>query len=193
MNKIEKGTYGYIRGYKKTYLVLTLVLVALIVVGVSVILAFKGTMKTAWAVFPVLLALPLAKAFIGWYIVARFRPLGEEDVEKIQAAVEGRANCVLLFDTAISAYEAVSYSLCTVIDQGDVYLLWGGSYTKEYKDYQQREYVQKLMDGAKLPYRAFTVKSTEELLEKIASATVSPEDLTDANQRLRQRILDVCV
>lgn len=190
---MEKGTLGYIDAYKRRYGLYSLILAVLISAGAAGVYLIFGTLKHVTVLIPIILALPFAKLLILWVVVAKFHSMKQEDGERLEARLKGRKNCILLFDLAISAYEAISFATALVIDQGNIYLLWGGSNEKSYGQEQQREYVQEIMSRTGYHFSVYTLNNIEDLLEQVEAAPVSQEDLSVKCDRLRQRMLDVCV
>lgn len=190
---MEKGTLGYIDAYKKRYGWYSLILAALILAGALTVYLIFGTLRHIAVLIPIILALPFAKLLILWVVVVKFHSLKQEDGERLKARLEGRKNCILLFDLALSAYEAISFASVLVIDQGNIYLLWGGSNEKSYGQEQQREYVQEIVNRTGYHFSVHTTENVEELLEQVEAAPVSEEDLAVKCDRLRKRMLDICV
>lgn len=190
---MEKGTLGYIDTYKKRYGLYSLILAAVILAGSVAVYLIFGTLKHVAVLIPVILALPFAKLLILWVVVVKFHSLEQADGEGLKDRLEGRKNCILLFDLALSAYEAISFAPVLVIDQGNIYLLWGGSNEKSYGQEQQREYVQEIMGRTGYQFSVYTTDKLEDLLEQVETAPVSEEDLSVKCDRLRQRMLDICV
>lgn len=190
---MEKGTLGYIDTYKKRYGLYSLILAALIFAGVVAVYLIFGTLKHAAVLLPIILALPFAKLLLLWIVVVRFHSLKQKDGEQLESRLGGRRNCILLFDLALSSYDAISFASAAVIDQGNIYLLWGGSNEKSYGQEQQREYVQDIMNRTGYQDAVYTMEEVEALLEQIEAAPVSEADLSVRCGRLRQRLLDVCV
>lgn len=190
---MEKGTFGYIDSYKKRYGFYSAILAVLILAGAGIVFLIFGTMKHVAILIPVILALPFAKMLVQWVIVAKFHSLKKEEEEKLQDRLGERKNCILVYDTALSSHEAISYASVLVIDQGNIHLLWGGSNEKSYGPEQQRDYVQDIIQRTGYSYSAYTAESLEELMEQVEERTISEEDLSVKCDRLRQRMLDVCV
>lgn len=191
--EMEKGTRGYIDTYKKRYGLYSLILAVLIFAGAVAVYLIFGTLKHAAVLLPIILALPFAKLLLLWVVVVRFHSLKQEDGMQLESRLEGRKNCILLFDLALSSYDAISFAPAAVIDQGNVYLLWGGSNEKNYGQEQQKEYVQDIMKRTGYQDAVYTTEGVEALLEQIEAAPVSEADLSVKCDRLRQRLLDVCV
>ena len=190
---MTKGTQGYIQAYKKKYGGYAFGLLAVIVISALIIFLITGTLKHIAIVIPVILALPFAKLLTLWVIVAKFRSLPKSEGERIQEQLKDRKNCVILYDMALSSYEAVSYAPCIVIDQGNVYLLWGGSNEKKYTIEKQREYVQGIVVKTGYDFQVTSYTSLEELLEAVEKSPVSEADVSLKCDRLKKRLLDICV
>jgi hypothetical protein len=190
---MEKGTAGYMHAYKKKYGLTALgivIVIAAMVVGIYLTL---GTIKHLAVVVPILLSLPFAKIFILWVIVAKYKSIPKEDAARIEEQLAGREHVIILYDMALSSYESVSYAPCIVIDQGNIYLLWGGATQKEYTKQQQRDYVQSIVEKTGYHYDVSTVLSVDELIEQVLNAPVSDEAVSAHCERLKQRLLDVSV
>lgn len=190
---MEKGTVGYINSYKKHYGSIALILAACIIAGALAVYLIFGTLKHVAIVVPIILALPFAKILILWLISVRFHPLKQEDAELICTTLENRRNCIVLFDMALSSYEAVSFAGAVVIDQGNIHLLWSGSNEKKYGEDQQREYVQGIVNKTGYTYQVYTAHDIKELLDMVANNPVSEEELELKCNRLKKRLLDVCI
>ena len=191
---MEKGTLGYIDSYKKRYGLYIAGLALAIVISALVVYFIFGTLKHIAVLIPVILALPFAKILVLWLIVAKFHSMDTEEGTLIQERLENRRNCTLLFDMALSAYEAVSFASCLIIDQGNIYLLWGGSNDKKFSQEQQRDYVQDIVRKTGYQdFQVFTYTDLNELIEDIEAAPVADGDLSVQCDRLKQRMLDVCV
>lgn len=191
---MDKGTLGYIDSYKKRYGLYIAGLALAIVISAVVVYFIFGTLKHVAVLVPVILALPFAKILVLWLIVAKFHSMDTEEGTLIQERLENRRNCILLFDMALSSYEAVSFASCLIIDQGNIYLLWGGSNDKKFSQEQQRDYVQDIV--RKTGYQDFQVfiyTDLTELIEDIETAPVADGDLSVQCDRLKKRMLDVCV
>lgn len=190
---MEKGTLGYINSYKKHYGSIALILAACIVAGAVAVYLIFGTVKHIAIVVPVILALPFAKIAILWLISIKFHSMQQEEGERILTTLENRKNCIVLFDMALSSYEAVSYASVIVIDQGDIYLLWTGSNDKQYGEAQQREYVQGIVNKTGYSYQVYSAHDVQELLDMVLAHPVTDEDLELKCNRLKKRLLDVCI
>lgn len=190
---MEKGTLGYIDAYKKRYGGYTVLLAGLILAAAVAIYLIFGTVKHIAIVVPIILALPFAKLLILWVIVVKFHSLRTEEGKAIKRHLEDRKNCRILYDMALSSYEAVSFASCLVIDQGTVFLLWAGSNDKNYDADKQREYIQGIVEKTGYHYSVVTVYSVEELIEQVERNEVSEDDLSIKCDRLKQRMLDICV
>ena len=190
---MEKGTYGYINAYKKKYGMYSLILALVIVIGVIAVFLIFKTVKHVSIIVPIILSLPFAKLLILWIVVAKFRTMKLEEKEQIESKLKGRRNCILLYDMALSSYESVSYAPCLVIDQGNIYLLWGGSNDKKYDAEKQREYIQGIVEKTGYDFAVYSMQSVEELIQTVTAAPVSEDDLSVKCDRLRQRMRDVCV
>ena len=104
---------------------------------------------------------------------------------------DGRKNCFVLYDMALSSYESVSYASCIVVDQEKIYLLWGGATQKEYTKENQRAYVQEVAEKTGCSYEVISVNSVDELLQQMETAELSEEDLSISDDRIRQRLLEI--
>ena len=190
---MEKGTAGYIDAYKKRYgrmALLFFVVIAVMVVGIYLTL---GTVRHIAVVAPILLALPFGKVFTLWVVVAKFHSIGTDERERIEETLSDRKNIRVLYDMALSSYESVSYAPCIVVEQGNVYMLWGGAAQNEYTEEHQREYVRGIVNKADTSLEVVTVHSVEELIQKCSEVPESEEDVEPLCDRIRQRLLDVCV
>lgn len=190
---MEKGTYGYIDSYKKKYGIATVIFAVVIVAAAVAVYLIFGTVKHVAILVPIILSLPFAKLMLQWVVIAKFHSFKSEEQARIQEQLEGREYCIVLYDTALSSYEAISYASCLVIDQGDIYLLWGGSNDKKYDETKQREYIQGIIGATGYDYEAHTVHSVDELLESVLAAPISEADVSVKCDRLRKRMLDICV
>lgn len=191
---MDKGTLGYIDSYKKRYGLYIAGLALAIVISALVVYFIFGTLKHVAVLVPVILALPFAKILVLWLIVAKFHSMDTEEGTLIQERLENRRNCILLFDMALSAYEAVSFASCLIIDQGNIYLLWGDSNDKKFSQEQQRDYVQDIVRKTGYQdFQVFTYTDLTELIEDIETAPVADGDLSVQCDRLKKRMLDVCV
>lgn len=192
-NSMTKGTLGYIEAYKKRYGLYTLGLAGLILAAAVAVFLIFGTVKHVAVIIPVILALPFAKLLILWVIVVKFHSLKKEQGEYLEDSLKERQNCIILYDMALSSYETVSFAPALVIDQGNIYLLWGDSNEKSYGSQQQQEYVQGIVEKTGYHYSVFSAASVEELVEQVKGSSISEEDLSLKCDRLKQRMLDVCV
>lgn len=190
---LEKGTVGYIREYKKRYGLIALILFLIIIAMVVGIYLILGTAKHIAVAVPILLALPLGKIFILWVIVAKYHSISEEAAARIEEQLGGRRNIQILYDMALSSYESVSYAPCIVIDQGNVYLIWGGATEKDYQAEDQRTYVQSIINKSGYSYQAITVTDADALIETVLQAEELADDLQEHCDHLKHRLLDVCV
>lgn len=190
---MEKGTFGYIDAYKKRYGLFSLLLAVVIIAAAIAVYLIFGTVKHVAILIPVILSLPFAKILILWIVVVKFHSMKKEEQEEIEKQLEGRNNCIILYDMALSSYEAISFTPCMVIDQGNVYLLWGDSNDKKYDADKQKEYVQGIIEKTGYDYYASTVNSVQELVDTVVSVPIVEEDLSIKCDRLKQRMLDVCV
>lgn len=190
---MEKGTLGYINAYKKRYGMLMLILAICIIAGTAAVYLIFGTVKHVAILIPIILALPFAKMLTLWIIAAKFHSMIPEDGELIGNGLSGRKNCIVLYDMALSSYEAVSFASAVVIDQGNIYLLWGGSNEQKYGEEKQREYVQGIVNKTGYTYQVYTAHDVRELLDMVTANPVSEEDLEVKCNRLKTRMLDVCL
>lgn len=190
---MEKGTQGYIQAYKKKYGRYALAILAVIVLSAVIIFLLAGTLKHIAVIIPVILALPFAKMLTLWIIAAKFHSFPEPDAQMVQQRLQERRNCVILYDMALSSYEAVSYASCIVIDQGNIYLLWNGSNEKKYNAEKQREYVQGIVVKTGYDFQVTVYTEIEKLLEAVESSPVVEADVSLKCERLKKRLLDVCL
>ena len=188
---MEKGTLGYIKAYKKRYGTLSLLLFLVIVAMVVGIYLILGSIKHIAVVVPILLTLPFSKVFILWVMVAKYKTLNQEEASGINSMTDGRKNCFVLYDMALSSYESVSYASCIVVDQEKIYLLWGGATQKEYTKDNQRAYVQEVAEKTGCSYEVISVNSVDELLQQMETAELSEEDMSISDDRIRQRLLEI--
>lgn len=190
---MRKGTQGYIQAYKKKYGGYALAILAVIVLSAVIIFLITGTLKHIAVIIPVILALPFAKMLTLWMIAIKFHSLPETDVQMVQQRLQERKNCVILYDMALSSYEAVSYASCIVIDQGNIYLLWNGSNEKKYDAEKQREYVQGIVVKTGYDFQVTVYTEIEKLLEAVEGSPVVEADVSLKCERLKKRLLDVCL
>lgn len=190
---MEKGTAGYMHSYKKKYGLTALIIFVVIIAMVIGIYLILGTIKHLAVIAPILLALPFAKIMILWVIVVKYKSIKQEDAVRIEEQLAGREHVRILYDMALSSYESVSYAPCIVIDQGNIYLLWGGATDKAYTEDKQREYVKNIIVKTGYDFDAVTVHSVDELIEQVLAAPVTEEDVSAKCDRLKQRLLDVSV
>lgn len=190
----EKGSLGYMNAYKKRQGRYIAGLALVILAAVAAVFLIFGTLRHVAILIPVILALPFAKLSVLWLIVAKYHSLDETEGKQVQERLGKRKNCIVLFDMALSSYETISYVPCLVIDQGNLYLLWGGSNDKHYKEEQLKEYVQGIIDRTGYSeFHAFICSTLPELMETVEAAPEAEGDLATPCQRLQQRLLDICV
>ena len=144
---MEKGTLGYINAYKKRYGMLMLILAICIIAGTAAVYLIFGTVKHVAILIPIILALPFAKMLTLWIIAAKFHSMIPEDGELISNGLSGRKNCIVLYDMALSSYEAVSFASAVVIDQGNIYLLGHPEYDRMSLDAEYKRDLAKGMDA----------------------------------------------
>lgn len=190
---MKKGTAGYMHLYKRKYGLTAWILLAVIAAMIIGIYLIFGTIRHVAVVVPILLVLPFAKTFILWVIVAKYHSIKPEDASRIEGELAGRENVRILYDMAISSYESVSYAPCIVIDQGNVYLVWGGASEQKYTEEHQRDYVKNLIVKTGYDFDAVTVHSVDELLSLVLQAPVLDADISDICDRLQHRLLEISV
>ncbi len=188
---MEKGTWGYMDSMKKAKARSTMILAVIVVVLILVVFFISGTVRNLAIAIPLLMMIPTANIMVQWIVIVRFQSLKEEEQETIEKHLAGRANCVILYDMALSSTESVSFAPCLVIDQGNIYLLWGGSNDKKYDERKQQEYVQGLIIKTAYNYQAYTAHSVEELIEAVEAAPVAAEDRMQQCEHLKKRLMDI--
>ena len=191
MNKFEKGDYGYMKSYRFSKLIITLILALMIAFIVITMLIIYGDTSRVMIVFAILLALPFAKFLISYILCANFKPLTQEEYEKIRDEGGDNSNS-LMYDVVISQYEGMKFYQSMCVKNGKVYaLVLDKKYEENKKDYEK--WIHACVDDSKYKYGVTVFNNIDAYIKKIKSVSTPNDKTRIVDKHMAERILDTCV
>ncbi len=184
MSKPDKGQYGYMKSYRLSKLIGVIVLALMIEFVVITTLIMYGDTKRVIIVIAILLALPLAKLFIGFILCVKFKPLSEDQYSVIHNKVKnGGKN--LLFDVSISQYEGIKFYQSMFVKNGKIYaLVMSKDFKENKKDYEK--WITAAITGDKYKYKVVCLDDSEEYIKKVNSVS----EPNDNNKLIDKFVID---
>lgn len=189
MKKITKGSYGYIKHYRNTRLISSLILFAMILfIIVSLFLSFGDT-KRVGVVFAILLSLPFAKQFIGFLMVINFNSMSKEDHSKLDSSL---SSDLIIYDIVLSKYEGMRFYYALCIKNGWVYaLVPDKNFNDLKKDYSL--WIKDTINDGKYEYKVGIYKDSEEFCRKVKNAG-NPNDKNKLiDNYIKERLIEMGV
>ena len=169
MKSYKKGEYGYLKKYRNSKLIASIVFLLLIAfIVATVIIMFADTKRVA-IVFAILMALPLAKFIIAYILCLKFKPLTMEDYEYIKA---NSKDCFkdLSFDISITQYEGAKFYPAMLIKNGKVYaFVYDKNFSSKKKEYET--WIKNTFSDTKYEYKVFVTDKLDEYVKKINSVS----------------------
>lgn len=189
MKKKEKGQYGYIRFYKRTKLLVTLILAIMIAsIILSMLLVFGDTSRVG-IVFAILLVLPFAKFLIAYIMCAKFEPMPEASYQKIQGQTDA---CDMIYDFVISQTEGMHFYDAVCVRNGSVYAYVSDkNYTANKKEYET--FMQKALTNSKYNYIIHIYNDVNTFAKKIHTIQTPNDNTKLIDNYMREQLLTFCV
>lgn len=169
MKSYKKGEYGYLKKYRNSKLIASIVFLLLITFIVATVIIMFGDTKRVAIVFAILMALPLAKFIIAYILCLKFKPLTMEDYEYIKA---NSKDCFkdLSFDISITQYEGAKFYPAMLIKNGKVYaFVYDKNFSSKKKEYET--WIKNTFSDTKYEYKVFVTDKLDEYVKKINSVS----------------------
>lgn len=169
MKSYKKGEYGYLKKYRNSKLIASIVFLLLIAFIVATVIIMFGDTKRVAIVFAILMALPLAKFIIAYILCLKFKPLTMEDYEYIKA---NSKDCFkdLSFDISITQYEGAKFYPAMLIKNGKVYaFVYDKNFSSKKKEYET--WIKNTFSDTKYEYKVFVTDKLDEYVKKINSVS----------------------
>ncbi|MGN0151531.1 MAG: hypothetical protein ACI39Q_03570 [Wujia sp.] len=194
-NKFQKGEYGYLKSYRRSRLIVALILAAMIAFVIITMLMLFGDTGRIMIVFAILLTLPFAKFLIAWIMCARFTPLSADQYEHLCSVLRenGSENIKgLCFDVVITQYEGMKFFQSLCVKNGKIIaLVLDRSYQENKKEYQK--WIQNCTEDSKYKYTIQIFDDIDEYAKKVRSISTPNEKTAMIDKHILEKILTTCV
>lgn len=194
-NKFQKGEYGYLKSYRRSRLIVALILAAMIAFVIITMLMLFGDTGRVMIVFAILLTLPFAKFLIAWIMCARFTPLSADQYEHLYSVLRenGLENIKgLCFDVVITQYEGMKFFQSLCVKNGKIIaLVLDRSYQENKKEYQK--WIQNCTEDSKYKYTIQIFDDIDEYAKKVRSISTPNEKTAMIDKHILEKILTTCV
>lgn len=188
MNKYEKGAYGYLRAYRRSKLVMSIIFAAMIEFIVITLLLQFGTTKHVMIVIAVLLSLPFAKFLISFLMCVKFKPLAEEEYEKIKEKTEKQTGR-MLYDLGISQYEGMRFFPAICVKNSHVYaLVLDKAFEDRKKDYEK--WLSDCLGEGKNKVIISVFSDMDAFVKKVNSTSEPKESIRRIDKNIAEKLLD---
>ncbi len=194
MKKKEKGQYGYINYYKRTKLLITLVLAAMIAFIIITMLLMYGDTSRVMVVFAILLVLPFAKFLIAYITCIKFTSMPENIHQHIleRTQTNGKEMSGLLYDVVIAQYEGMHFFESICVKNGKVCALILDKHYPEHKnDYEKC--IQAAFANSKYKYLIHIYTDVDAYLKKVCSLSEPNDNTKLVDKHMREQLLTYCV
>ena len=184
---MEKGQYGYIKRHKKKIIISIIILGVMILTGVILSLVMFKTTKTLIIILPILISLPFAKQIVALIMCSKFKPLTEEDHQKIEKGIHYENRDGILYDISLSRYEGMMFFPAVIVRDGRTF----------YKKIPDVEFLKKEIarsfEMIKKPYVIITALTVDEFIKKAETIKEPDEDYVVKDQSMREKIFELGV
>lgn len=165
---MDKGTYGYIRHYKKKKLLYTCIL--LLILLAIFIIGYKVYQRKVYAIISVVLILPMAKYAVAFLIALPFKSIGKEDYYDIE---NKKGNGATAYDCILSSGEKIMNVDCMYVDDKNISLL----ITKSKQDLEYiAKYIQEYCEGRLYSRKAKAYLDKDKFIDAIKGNNSQKKD-----------------
>lgn len=187
--KAVKGKPGYIKSYKKSKLITTIILLLMITfIVVTVKLMFGDTSRVA-IIFAILLSLPFAKYLIAFLMVKSYKSLSADNYQAIDDALQ---NEIILYDIVLSKYEGMKYYNAICVKNGWIYaLVCEKDFKDNKKDYER--WITDTVNDGKYEYKAACFDSIKAFTKKVKASGSPNENNALIDKYISERIMEMGV
>lgn len=188
----DKGEYGYLKSYKKMRLFFSCLFGGIIIaIIVALLLIFKTT-KTVYVVVPILLTLPFAKNFIGYILCVKYKPLKDEEFDKISRGIKEDISKDIVYDVVISQYEGMLFYQALCIRNGKVYALVQNKLDSQEKKKYEKWINESIYDG-KNEIVIKIICGIDEFIKKTNQISEPNHNTALIDAYMRETLLTYCV
>lgn len=195
MKKKEKGQYGYINYYKKTRLLISLALAAMIAFIILTMLFMYGDISRVGIVFAILLVLPFAKFLTAYIICAKFSPMSEalhQHIFEKTKTEAGEEMTGLLYDVVVSQYEGMHFFESVCVKNGKACaLVLDKKYLENKSEYEKC--MQAALADSKYKYRIHIYTDVDAYVKKVCSLSEPNDNTRIIDRHMREQLLTYCV
>ncbi|MGN0390505.1 MAG: hypothetical protein ACI4L2_06790 [Wujia sp.] len=195
MKKKEKGRYGYINYYKKTKLLITLLLAVMIAFVIITMLLMYGDTNRVMVVFAILLVLPFAKFLIAYIMCIKFSSMPEDMHKRIFEKTKtdaGEEMTGLLYDVVITQYEGMHFFESVCVKNGKVCaLVLDKKYPENKSEYEKC--MQAALANSKYKYLIHIYTDVDAYLKKVCSLSTPNDNTRIIDRHMREQLLTYCV
>lgn len=191
---MEKGTYGYIKHYRKKLMISIIVLGLVIIFGVGLSIGLYHTTKTLIILLPILTSLPFAKQLVGLILCADFKPLSKEEHEKITTGISYGNDDSVIYDISISQYEGILFFPAVVVRDGRILFLYQGKWTKKIHSVDEmKKHLIKVFENEKHPYVIIVASNVNEFITRANQIKKPSEEFEQKDRNMKKRIFELGV
>ena len=189
-----KGQYGYIKKHKKKIITSIVILGVMILTGVILSLAMFKTTKTLIIILPILISLPFAKQIVALIMCSKFKPLSEEDHQKIEKGIHYKNRDGILYDISLSRYEGMLFFPAVIVRDGRMLFLYQEAFGKKIPDVEfLKKEIARSFEMIKKPYVIVTALSVDEFIKKAETIKEPDEDYVVKDQSMREKLFELGV
>ena len=191
---MEKGQYGYIKRHKKKIIISIIILGVMILTGVILSLVMFKTTKTLIIILPILISLPFAKQIVALIMCSRFKPLSEEEHQKIEKGIHYENRDGILYDISLSRYEGMIFFPAVIVRDGRMLFLYQKAFDKKIPDVEfLKKEIARSFEMIKKPYVIITALTVDEFIKKAETIKEPDEDYAVKDQSMREKLFELGV
>lgn len=189
---MEKGTYGYIRRYRKKQIFYVIILGIVIITGVALSIGLYHTTKTMLILLPILTSLPFAKQLVGLILCADMVPLTEEEYRKVTEEISYGKKSGILYDLSISQYEGILFFPAVIVRDGRLLFLYRGKWGKRFSSKEAlKKYLKTILETEKHPYVILVATDIDEFINKAGQIKEPDEETGKRDAGMRKRLFEL--
>jgi len=188
MSKIQKGEYGYLKKYKISKLIISLILAVMIAFVVLTTIIIYGDTSNVLIVFAILLSLPLAKFIIAYILCSKFNSLNNEQYQTIIS----NFNETLLYDIAVTQYEGIMFYQSILIKNGKIIaFVTDKNFNNNKNNY--KKWIHNSVNDDKYTYNITILNDIDQYIKKINSVSTPNDRNALIDKHMVERLLNNCV